>query len=437
MNGIRPFHIGLWLAVMMMAGPLSAQEEPVTAADVELTEVTGLVAADFPGDDGSDAYVTWDKMPFDAVKGVEYVVKRTDADGKFEEVQRFAADKSFMSDVELPFWCWDKNADRHFAKIPTPVRKVKTGKKNEDGTDETKDVMLRGEPVGIRVYAVLGDRTVEVSGPITVTPHGNLFAPQKLNTLVVMLVFSGVLFAFLEFAKRRELFLRKIPGLAAVDEALGRATEMGKPVFYMTGRHDVDKPSTIAACIILGEVAKKTAAYDVALQVPHTYSITMEICREITREAYIEAGRPDAYSDDMNYYITEEQFSYAAAVNGKMLREKPGAVIYMGYYYAESLMMAEAGAEAGAIQIAGTDAESQLPFFVTVCDYTLIGEELYAASAYFSRKPALVGALRGQDLGKLAIMVTILVGTMVVTALQLAGWKSALGRVRDLLGVFG
>ena len=180
----------------------------------------------------------------------------------------------------------------------------------------------------------------------------------------------------------------------------------------------------IAATIILGEVAKKTAAYGVPLRVPHTYAVTMAVCREVTRNAYIEAGRPDAYQDDSNYYITEEQFSYAAAVNGELLRERPGAVFYMGYYYAESLLMAEAGASTGAIQIAGTDAEHQLPFFVTTCDYTLIGEELYAASAYLSRKPELVGTLRGQDLGKLIIMGAILFGTLAATAGSMMGFPT-------------
>jgi len=65
-----------------------------------------------------------------------------------------------------------------------------------------------------------------------------------------------------------------------------------------------------------------------------------------------------------------------------MLREKPAANFFMGMFYAESLILAETGNRTGAIQIAGTDADTQLPFFITACDYTLMGEELYAASAY-------------------------------------------------------
>ena len=94
-----------------------------------------------------------------------------------------------------------------------------------------------------------------------------------------------------------------------------------------------------------------------------------------------------------------------------MVRERPAAHIMMGYFYAESLLLAETGSTTGAIQIAGTDAYTQLPFFVTTCDYTLMGEELYAASAYLSKEPKLLGSLKGQDVGKALIIGLLLVGT--------------------------
>jgi len=99
-----------------------------------------------------------------------------------------------------------------------------------------------------------------------------------------------------------------------------------------------------------------------------------------------------------------------------MLREKPAANFFMGSYFAESLLLTETGASTGAIQIAGTDSDHQLPFFVTTCDYTLIGEELYAASAYLSREPVRVGTLRGQDFGKAILMVAPILGTWLSTS---------------------
>jgi hypothetical protein len=97
-------------------------------------------------------------------------------------------------------------------------------------------------------------------------------------------------------------------------------------------------------------------------------------------------------------------------VSGIMLRDRPAAHIFMGAFYAESLLLAETGFSTGAIQVAGTANVHQLPFFVVACDYTLIGEELYAASAYLSGEPKLVGSLKGADLMKIVIIVLVIVG---------------------------
>jgi hypothetical protein len=237
-----------------------------------------------------------------------------------------------------------------------------------------------------------------------------------------MVLFSALVLVAIAQAKRRpHIFLRRIPGLDAVEEAIGRATEMGRPILYLTGSDDMSSLSTIAATVILGQVAKRTAAYDTQLKVPHRDPIVMAICQEIVKESYLEAGRPDAYREDSNFFITSDQFSYTAAVDGIMLRERPAANFFMGFYYAEALLLAETGAGTGAIQIAGTDADLQLPFFITTCDYTLIGEELYAASAYLSREPVLVGTLRGQDFGKAFLLISMVIGTILATIGALAG----------------
>jgi len=114
--------------------------------------------------------------------------------------------------------------------------------------------------------------------------------------------------------------------------------------------------------------------------------------------------------------VASDQFSYVAAVSGLMVREQPGAIFLLGSFFAESLLLAETGASTGAIQVAGTDQYTQLPFFITTCDYTLIGEELYAASAYLSREPRLLGSLRGQDVGKAFLMIAMVVGSLALTA---------------------
>lgn len=141
----------------------------------------------------------------------------------------------------------------------------------------------------------------------------------------------------------------------------------------------------------------------------------MSVCQELVKQAYIEAGRPDNYKADNVFFLTQAQFSYVSAVNGMMVREKPAANFYFGYYYAESLLLAETGNQIGAIQIAGTDALVQIPFFISSCDYTLIGEELYAASAYISREPRLLGSIKAIDMAKAVIIFLIIFGSVLGT----------------------
>jgi hypothetical protein len=250
----------------------------------------------------------------------------------------------------------------------------------------------------------------------SVAARPNLFKRYKLNNLVFALLFSAGVLLFIRLARRNpNLFIRKIGGLEAVEEAIGRATEMGRPAYFVHGLGGMSGLATIASVNILSRVARRAGDYGTRVRVTNVDPIVTAVSQEVVQQAYTEAGRPDAYNADDVSLMARDQFSYSAAVTGLMVREQPAAIFLMGSFAAESLLLAETGASTGAIQIAGTDSYTQLPFFVTTCDYTLIGEELYAASAYLSREPKMLGSLRGQDVGKAFIMVALVVGTLLLT----------------------
>ena len=178
----------------------------------------------------------------------------------------------------------------------------------------------------------------------------------------------------------------------------------------------LDEIDTISGVMILGHVAGMTAEYEANLHVPCCVPIVMEAAKESCKEAYLTQGRPEMFKEDMVHYVTDDQFAYAAGVNGIMQRDKPAACMYMGKFYAESLLFAETGNSIGAIQIAGTASQAQIPFFVTACDYTLMGEEYFAASAYLSRKPELIAGVKTQDMVKL-ILISFIGAALVSRAL--------------------
>ena len=249
---------------------------------------------------------------------------------------------------------------------------------------------------------------------------------RVINLLVIALILIGAIMWYVfQAGKGKKLFIRRIAGIEAVDEAVGRATEMGKPILFIPGIQDMDNVQTVAGLTILASVGKLAAQYETKLDVPVSRSLVMSTARETLKQAYLSVGRPDLYSDDMAYYVTDEQFGYVAAVDGIMVREKPATCFYMGAFFAESLILAETGNSVGAIQIAGTAMPTQLPFFVAACDYTLIGEELFAASAYLSKDAKMIGSLKGQDVGKGIAMFFILLGSIVATVASVSGNSSA------------
>jgi hypothetical protein len=218
----------------------------------------------------------------------------------------------------------------------------------------------------------------------------------------------------------------KVAGLDAMDEAIGRATEMGRPVHYSPGIGDLQNAQTMASFASLGYVARECAKYDTHLIVTNRISVVYPITEEIVKQAYIQEGKPDSFNPDDVRFYSEDQFAYASACVGLMVRERPAANILIGGFWAESLIFAEVGSQVGAIQIAGTANTHQIPFFVAACDYCLIGEEIYAAGAYLSKDPVLMGALIGQDWGKMFAVLAVIVGAVLATTSPKANWLADL-----------
>lgn len=258
-----------------------------------------------------------------------------------------------------------------------------------------------------------------VAGPAV--PVENWYNSDRTNVLIGIVVVGALVAVFIYRGRRgKSLYLRPIAGLLAVDEAIGRATEMGKPILYSSGRGGMQRPATMASMNILGSVAEKVASYGTPLIFPNNDPVVTAVAQEVVREGYAKAGRPDAYKPEDVYFVTDSQFGYAAAVDGVMVRERPATNLFFGTFEAESLILAETGNTIGAIQIAGTDSSIQMAFFMVACDYVLIGEELFAASGYLSKDSQVIGSLKGSDLSKMIIIGILILG--ILLALVGQGW---------------
>jgi hypothetical protein len=212
-------------------------------------------------------------------------------------------------------------------------------------------------------------------------------------------------------------FIRRIPGLSAIEEALGRATEMGRPILFSPSTTDEKQIETYAALKLLAHVARVAARYGTRLIVavckPAVYPMAEEVCREAYREVGAAlGGRP--LEEDVRF-LSPDHAVYSMTVAATIEREQCACAFFFGSFDWTSLLMTEPGHRAGAIQIAGDSQIPQIPFFIASCDYTLIGEELFAASAYVSDDATLKGSLAAQDRCKLLLLAIVLLGIVLMT----------------------
>ncbi len=342
--------------------------------------VTNIIAEDLPNDPGKAVELSWSVAPGD--------------DKIYQAVTDYGIYRS-------------QSPDSGFALIS----RIPSG---SNGFSDSDTSLVNGQKYYYKVAAIYKSDTLmsAVAGPAI--PEPQWFHKKRTAVFIMTIIFCGsALFLISRAQKGRKTYVRPIAGINAVDEAIGRATEMGRPILFVPGLGAASDVATIAAFTILARVSKKIAEYQTRIIVPNYDPVVMAICQEVVKESCSAAGRPESYDQKDVYFLTQDQFPYTAAVNGTMLREKPAANFYLGKFYAESLILAETGFVSGSIQIAGTDELVQIPFFIASCDFTLMGEELYAASAYLSQEPQQLGTLKAQDWGKV-IAISLMIAGLIV-----------------------
>lgn len=388
----------LCLSLLPVSGLQAAPVLPQTIAVAEIAPPANVKAVDRPDDNGGVIIVTWDPSPQDhglpgPVKGYA-VLRSRHRQGLYEALGE--------TDVGTTRYV-DANAEL-------------------------------GIPFFYQVAALAGEERPASApvGPVFSTYQW--FNRGRLNLLLAGLLIAGLMIYHIFAAQRRgPPEIRKLPGIEAIDEAIDRAADSGRPVLFVTGSEDLNDIGTLAGLSVLEPVAERVAGQDVGLLVPQLHSLVMAATDDILARAYETAGKPAGPGQDANFYVSDEQFGFVAGVNGVMCRQTPAACFYFGSFYAESLALAEMGQTIGATQIAGTGESSQIPFLLAACDHVLIGEEMFAAAAYLSREPRQLGCLKGQDLAKLLAAAAIGVGCLIATLAALTGTES-MARLRDAFG---
>ncbi|MCW4050257.1 MAG: hypothetical protein NWE89_11050 [Candidatus Bathyarchaeota archaeon] len=253
----------------------------------------------------------------------------------------------------------------------------------------------------------------------------------RLMTFVLMILTFAVMYYYMSISKKKEYTIRSMPAMDAIPEAVGRAAEMGKPVFWTVGiggglNDATQGPQILASISILGHLTEECVKAGVRLAAFCPLADALPLVEEVMRTAYLSQGKPEEFNVEDITFISG-QSAYLSGVLGYFQRERPASNILMGGFYYEAVVIGEAGNAIEAMQIGGTNNTHQMPFLVATCDYMLLAEELFAAGAAVSKDPDMLGSIKGEDMIKLLLVAIIgigfLLGAVGITA------------IADLLGV--
>jgi hypothetical protein len=157
--------------------------------------------------------------------------------------------------------------------------------------------------------------------------------------------------------------------------------------------------------------ASRGAELKVSIGVAHT----LPAVEEMIRTSYLSEDKIEEFSPDIIRFVPNQN-ALMTYTMGMFERERIAANIMVGAYFWEAIVLAEHGGSVGAMQIAGTARQSQLPAFVSSADYLIIGDEMFAAAAYISNDRQQIGNIAGQDIMRAIVSALMIIGLLAALA---------------------
>jgi hypothetical protein len=242
-----------------------------------------------------------------------------------------------------------------------------------------------------------------------------------ISGLVVLLliIVSGLLSSWLTIRLRRarRLGMRELSGFVSLGDQIGRAVESGRSVHFSAGRGGLvgrSNPTSVAALNALDYVAETACKSDVPPLVTVGDGTLLVAAQESLRGAFEAAGRPDDYSSDMAQFLAGESFAtaYAAGVSDILNRGESGSNFLLGRFGAEVAIMGEAADREDMEQVVGSDDPLAVAVAASYTDKLLIGEEMFAASAYLQGGPPQRASVVLQDIMRVIVAIAILLAAI-------------------------
>lgn len=245
-----------------------------------------------------------------------------------------------------------------------------------------------------------------------------VIAGRMLGLIILIIIAAAILWFMQRSYSGKVPKLRRLPAVDVIDEILGRCVEMGRPAWYLMDTVDMTTPSVLAPTVatfqILAYTARAAARLGAKFFVPVTQGLAYTIANNVVEEAYRAEGKLEDF-DPLGTVMYLPDGADRMYIINNMWKQQIAGAFFLGSWYHKAIIFTENAARVGAVMLGGTDTTHNIPFLVAVCDYSIIGEELYALGAYVSQDPIQSSSLAGQDIGKYIAIIIIVLGAILAS----------------------
>jgi len=238
---------------------------------------------------------------------------------------------------------------------------------------------------------------------------------SAIAILIVLLSVPLLFYALSRTRAGRRPSLRPLPALDVLSGMNGRAAESSQVLHVGLGMGGISGPETavsLAGLSVLEYLADQAALSESRLVVTVADPTMLPAAQEVLRRAYARQGKFDIFSPFQVRLLAPDPTAYAAGVMGLLEGEDPLASVTIGAFADEYLLIGETGAKKGVEQVAGTGDPAALAFMYATADETLIGEEIFAASAYLREDAESVAGLMVQDWWRYLVILAIVLAVL-------------------------
>jgi hypothetical protein len=242
-----------------------------------------------------------------------------------------------------------------------------------------------------------------------------------VKDLVLGLVGFGIIFlgavlmgALMVLRRKTPPVFREIQAFTHLRQAVGRVVEDGTRLHVSLGRGALVSPqsaSAFAGLTFLGCLAKLTSAGDKP-PVATSGDAVLTILSQNTLQSASRASGQGVYDPTAGRLTGLTPFSYAAGAIPAIRDENICTTVLIGNFGVEAALLADAADRTDTFTLAGSDNLSAQAVLFATAQEPIIGEELYAAGAYFDAGRVHTASLTVQDILRWLIILVMLGGAL-------------------------